>query len=306
LAGVLNILPLFAVMALGFAGARAGLLPPGFVGPANRLVFFVAVPALLFRALAQAPVSASWQPAAAGAAVAAQLLAWGLALAASRRLPAGASRARRASWVHCAVHGNQGLVGLVVVLYALGGGGLAAAGLVATAIIVTQNILAVLTLARWGEGGRAGGGGLRNLATNPVILSVLAGLAFALLGAPLPQMADRTLELVASLAPPLALLIVGAQLSRTRLGGGWGPVLAGQAVKLAVMPALGAAILGLWGVEGLAREAAVVLLASPTATMAVVLAGELGGDQGFSSQAVSVSHALALAGYSLWLGVLSL
>jgi hypothetical protein len=303
---VLNILPLFAVMALGFAGARAGLLPPGFVGPANRLAFFVAIPALLFRALAQAPVSASWQPAAAGAAVAAQLLAWGLALAAARWFLAGAPRAVRASWVHCTVHGNQGLVGLVVVLFALGRPGLASAGLVATAIILTQNVLAVVTLARWGAGGRPGGSGLGSLATNPVIISVVAGLGFALAGLELPRLVDRTLELVAAMAPPLALMIVGAQLSRARLGRGWGRVLGGQAVKLMVLPALGLGLTAWLGVGGLAREAAVVLLASPTATLAVVLASELGGDTELSSQAISLSHALALAGYSLWLGVLSL
>jgi hypothetical protein len=208
--------------------------------------------------------------------------------------------------VHCTVHGNQGLVGLVVVLFALGQPGLASAGLVATAVILTQNVLAVVTLTRWGAGGRPGGSGLGSLATNPVIISVVAGLAFALAGLELPRLADRTLELVAAMAPPLALMIVGAQLSRARLGRGWGRVLGGQAVKLAVMPALGLGLMALLGVGGLAREAAVVLLASPTATLAVVLASELGGDTELSSQAISLSHALALAGYSLWLGVLSL
>jgi predicted permease len=77
-------------------------------------------------------------------------------------------------------------------------------------------------------------------------------------------------------------------------------------VKLLVRPARGLGLTAGLGVGGLAREAAVVLLASPTATLAVVLASELGGDTELSSQAISLSHALALAGYSLWLGVLSL
>jgi predicted permease len=302
----LKIVPLFLVIAIGYFGARRGFFPPGFVGPANRLAYYLAIPALILRAVAHAPIDETLQPVPALLAVGALLLGW-LGSVAISKLPfisKQASPAHRASWIQCAIHGNQGLMGLAVVYYALGQPGLAAAGLIATGVIIFQNLFSVITLTRWGDAQEIKASYAKTLGLNPIILATILGISLALAGFRIPEFLDRTLEILAGLGVPLALLIVGANLAETRLGGSWSKLAAMQGMKLLMIPALGLVLLWIAGVDSLPLTVAVVLLSSPSATITVIMANQMGGDPELSSQAISASHALSVLSYSLWLWLL--
>lgn len=302
----LKIVPLFLVIATGYAGARRGFFPPGFVGPANRLAYYLAIPALILRAVAHAPLEESLQPVPTLLAVAALVLGWLAAVAISKLPPIHpkASSAYRASWIQCATHGNQGLMGLAVVYYALGQPGLAAAGLIATGLIIFQNILSVVTLTRWGDGEQDKASYAKTLVLNPIILATLLGISLALAGLRIPEFLDRTLQILAGLGVPLALLIVGANLAETKMGGAWIKLAVMQGLKLLAIPAIGFTLLLAVGVGNPALAVAVILLSSPSATIAVIMANQMGGDTELSSQAISASHVLSVLSYSLWLWML--
>lgn len=298
---VLSILPIFAVIAIGLVGARLGFFPPEFIKAGNRLAFYLAIPALLFKALATAPFAASFQPAAALVCLAALAVTWLAAVGVSGLLHRPDQSATRATWIQGSIHGNQGFLGLAVVFYGLGPEGLAAAGLIAAVIIVGQNLLSVITLSRWGHG-RGGHSVIRTMALNPVILSTLAGLAWSLAGWGLPQALERTLGILAGLGLPLALLIVGATLSQTPITGAHLARLGLLALaKLLIMPVLGLALLLLLGVPPLPAAVALILLSSPSATICVIMANEMGGDPRLASAAISLTHALSALTYILWL-----
>jgi hypothetical protein len=298
----LSILPIFLVMALGFAGARRGFLPPAFVEPANRLAYWLAIPALILRAVATAPLHEAFQPRAAAAAVAAMLICWLLAWALGARLfsPSSGPNPSRASWVQGSLHGNQAYLGLAVVFYALGQAGLNTVALVAAVIIIVQNFMAAVSLTRLG-GGAAKGGAFSAVAMNPIILSSAIGLLFPLFGVSLPAVVERTLHILGGMGLPLALLIIGAKLSEGKLGGNWLQHSALAAIKLFIQPAMGLILLRLMGVDDLPTAVTVLLLASPTATISVILADQMGGDARLSSEAVTISHAAAALSYTLWL-----
>jgi predicted permease len=301
-----KIAPLFLVIAVGFAGARKGFFPPGFVGPANRLAYYIAIPALILRAVSHAPLDESLQPLPALLALAGLGLGWAVAVISTHLLP-GLNQEPgpyKASWIHCATHGNQGLMGLAIVFYALGQTGLASAGLIITGVIVGQNLLAVITLARWGDSNVNGSSFFRAVGLNPIIIATLIGMALALAGLKMPAFLDRTLEILAGLGVPMALLIVGANLAESRLGGAWSSLASMQAIKLLVIPALGLVMLRIAGVEPTPCAVAVVLLSSPTATLTVILANQMGGDPELCSQAISASHLLSVLSYSFWLWLL--
>ncbi len=302
----LKILPLFLVIAVGYVGARRGFFPPGFVGPANRLAYYLAIPALILRAVAHAPLAESLQLLPALLAVAGLAAGWLLVVALSS-LPviSGQEPAPyRASWIQCATHGNQGLMGLAVVFYALGQPGLAAAGLLATSVIIVQNLLSVITLTKWGSSTGHKSSYAKTLGLNPIILATLLGFALALAGLRLPEFLDRTLEILAGLGVPLALLTVGANLADAALGGAWIKLAIMQAFKLLIIPALGFTLLYVSGTEALPMTVAVVLLSSPSATITVIMANQMGGDAHLSSQAISASHILSVLSYSFWLWLL--
>ncbi|MFH1036334.1 MAG: AEC family transporter [Pseudomonadota bacterium] len=301
-----SILPVFLVIALGIVGARRGMFPPQFIEPANRLAYYLAIPALIFRAVAKAPLHEALQPVPMLLGLLSIVGGWLLAVVAARLAygPARGKSRSRASFIQGAVHGNQAYIGLAVVFYALGEAGLHAAALVAAVIIITQNLLSVITLHHWGEGGLGGTSPAKAVMMNPIIIASSAGLACSLAGLPLPAVLDQTLNILAGLGLPLALLIIGAKLSQGKLEGN--PRVLGlmSFLKLMVLPALGWGLLWLTGQEGLALKVTVILLASPTATISVIMAGQLGGEPHLASENVTLTHALSALTYSLWLMLL--
>ena len=51
---ITTIIPIFAIIAMGAFARRRGFIPETFLGPANRLVYYLAIPALVFRAISSA------------------------------------------------------------------------------------------------------------------------------------------------------------------------------------------------------------------------------------------------------------
>lgn len=298
-----SILPIFIVMALGYLGAKRGFFPEAFLETANQIAYYLAIPVLIFRSVAISPFKEAMQTMAALWAIAAQLLAWALAVALSGLLVAkgGGRSPSRASFIQAAVHGNQAYIGLAVIYYALGEAGLHAAALAAALVIIVQNLLGVLSLHFWGAEGRRMGPTLWAVAKNPIILSSALGLVWSLLAWPLPPVLDGTLNIISGMGLPLALLIVGAQLTQGMLTAGWRPLAAMAGIKLLIMPALGFAILWLLHEPGLPTTVTVILLAAPTATISVIMARQLGGDPELASQCVTLTHGLSALSYSLWL-----
>jgi len=301
-----SILPIFLVIALGVAGARRGWFPAQFIEPANRLAYNLAIPALIFRSVAKAPLAEALQPLPMLLALVSVTVGWLLAVAVAR-LAFGQSPAKnpaRASFIQGSIHGNQAYIGLAVVYYALGQAGLHAAALVVAVIIITQNLLAVVSLHHWGSGPVQGSSPVKAVLLNPIIMASAAGLVYSLAGLPLPAVLDQSLNILAGLGLPLALLIIGAKLSAGRLSGNRRELTLIAILKLLAMPALGWGLLALAGQEGLPLKVTVILLASPTATISVIMAGHLGGDARLASENVTLTHACSALTYSLWLMLL--
>jgi predicted permease len=293
-ATVLLILPDFLLILAGFALRRLtpiGAAPwPGI----EKLTYFVLFPALLFYANARARVdlaSAGPMLGAVGAGLAGGI-ALGLAGKALFRPPAAVFGAG----FQCAFRFNS-YIGLALAGRLLGDDGIALMAVVIGVAVPIVNIASVWALARGHGRGTA-----YEIATNPLILSCVAGIAWGAAGWPLPELAQATLSRMGAAAIVLGLLAVGAALNpaleRSHAGFlGW--ILA---VKLALVPAVVWAARPL--VPGLTPDAFIVALvfaALPTASAAYILAIRLGGDGRTAATLVSYSVALSLLTLPLWL-----
>lgn len=299
---LLRILPVFAVILVGVAGRRLGLLPPTFQDPANRLTYYVAIPSLIFLTVAAAPFREVFHPEWIAAALAVTTACWLTALALAR--PLGLAGGSRGTFAQAAIHSNLGYIGLATAYYGLGDRGLQVAGVFAAFFMLGNNALSVLGLGRWGTGHRPGGAVLlRRVALHPVILASLLGLAWSWFALPLPALAAETLRILGSMGLPLALLLIGAGLSLDA----WRqpvPVATAVFLKNLALPALGAAALTATGATGVDRTAAVLLLGAPSATLTLVMAREMGGDPRLAAAAVTASTLASAATLTLWLGLL--
>jgi predicted permease len=299
-----TIIPIFAIIFLGWFVRHKGLVPVQLLGPANRLVYYVAVPAMIFREIAAASFTEQFNATLLVCTLLPVLLVFLLSFAAGSlaRIP----RTGLGTFMQSSFHGNLGYIGLAVAFYFLGTEGFVRAGIIAGFLMLLQNALSVIAL-QVCSAGALGRLDLRFMAGrvvgNPVILSALAGMAFSVSGISVPLLIDRSLQILSGLALPLALIVIGASLSfeliRLRISSALG---AGM-LKLVVLPGAGYFLYTWFGVETYDYLPGLILLAAPTATLTYVMATEMGGDVELSIAAISINTMLSAITFAVWLGI---
>ncbi|MCP3953795.1 MAG: AEC family transporter [Desulfobacterales bacterium] len=300
-----TIIPIFLVIFVGWFARRKQFIPDAFLGPANRLVYYLAIPAMIFRAISRASFHEEFNVQVLFITLlcilAVFLCVWVLTVL------TGIARPLRGTYIQCAFHGNLGYIGLAVVFYYLGESGLAKGGIFAGFIMILQNILAVITLQfhadKQADTGGAALENIRRIVGHPVILSALAGILVSLAGVRLPLIIDRSLVILSGMALPLALLLIGASLSFDLMRARIRTVSSVSLFKLAAMPGLGIFLFKLFDIPAADYLPAFILLAAPTATLTYVMAKEMKGDADFAVAAISGCTLLSAVSYTIWLNI---
>ena len=143
------------------------------------------------------------------------------------------------------------------------------------------------------------------LASNPLILAILAGLALNLTGIGRPPVLGPLLEILGQAALPLGLLAVGAGINLSAVHGSARLLATATLLKLAVMPLLAWSLCQAVGLQGLGAFATILLNAMPTASAAYILARQLGGNAPLMAAIITVETGVALVSLPLVLGLLT-
>jgi len=298
-----TIIPIFAVVILGCLARRKGFMPPEFLWSANRLVYYLAIPALIFRSVSKASFLTDFNPMVLLmtllSAVLAYLCAW-LVGRYTRWQPE-----RVGAFIQCSGHGNLGYIGLPIAFYFIGDSGLAKASILTGFLSILQNILSVLALQAYTTAETGSIKKLRfvaaKLVRNPIIVSALAGVAASVVRLPIPVPILRFLDILSGLAPPMSLLLIGASLSITIMKENFYSVLGSVLIKIGVLPVVGFLLFRLSGLNATDYLPGLILLATPTATVAYVMSKEMQGDDEFAAAAISTSTICSVVTYLVWL-----
>lgn len=295
------LVPVFALIGLGWAARRTGLVAEAAWGAANRLGYLLFYPAFLFATIAGADFSGTGTGRFLLALIAAFGTMGGLMLLARPLLgpdgPAFTSVFQAGSRWH----------GFVIVAAAPALWGPQGTALVALAfgpLVAFVNVMCVLVLARWGTAQvRPGLAGIaREVVRNPLILGCGAGLAVNLAGlSPSLGPVKEAARILGGAAMPVALVCVGAALSFAGLSRVPWHLVVGVTAKLAVLPLLAWGWALLLGASPLGVAVAVGVAATPTAAASYMLAREMGGDAPLMALLVSVTTVLAGLTMPVWL-----
>lgn len=287
--------PVFLIIALGAYLQRTRFVSPGFLREANRVTYWLGLPALLFSQLVSSLHEAAGAERLIGAMGLATVLvgAAGYGVAALLRVPPEA----RGTFVQGAFRGNLAFVGLPIVFAlpevpVLGGLGLHGAAVIVVApIMVLYNVagVVVLTVSRHAWGWRMAGPVLRQLAVTPPLVATLAGIGFVATGWALPVVVAKTLAALGEMALPLGLLGVGGSLVGGTWRGAWRAPLASAVLKTAGGAALGWAAARLVGLGAEETRLVMILAAAPTAIVSYTLAVELRGDEEMAASTIACS-----------------
>ena len=301
---VSTIVPVFIVIFLGLVAKQRGFFTSDFLSQANRLVYYFAIPAMIFNSISKATMQTQFNLSVIMISLFTILLIITIAWTASRvmNLP----QSSQGTFIQSSFHGNLGYIGLAVAFYYLGDSGFVKAAIIAGFVMILQNILAVIALKYHGQAGRGRTNITATLKTtmaNPVILSALAGIIFSLSGLQMPLIIDRALTIIKGMALPMALLIIGASLSFEKFKPRFRPVMVSCFLKVIMTPAIGLILFKLFSIDPSDYLPGLIILASPTATLTYIMAREIGGDSDFAVAAISISTIISSVTYGLWLTI---
>jgi predicted permease len=293
----LLLLPDFLLIACGFLLCRYTALDRPVWESAERLVYYLLFPVLLFNSIVNSPLQPAQTMSLAGAGVGVMLC--GVALALSLRFWPGVDEGMHASGAQVAFRFNSYIA--LALSERLGGAqGVAWMALIVALCVPIANVAAVWSLARHG-----GHDYLRELARNPLIISTVAGLLANMAGVTFPEAVATTLHRIGVAALPIGLLAVGAGL---KLGGlKRAPRLAAAllTIRHAVLPAIGLGLGLALALPNAQHQMVLLFAAMPTASSCYVLAARMGGDAAYVAGLVTLSTVLGMLSIPLWLGVLS-
>lgn len=295
-------IPIFSVVGLGFFAGRMGFLPPGFLEPANRLVFYIAIPAMVFKAISRASFDSQFNPQVLWVVILSLVLVYAATWAVCIFFKI--SMGKRATFIQGSTHGNLGYVGLAVAYYYMGEHGLASAGILAGFLMISQNFLSVVALEFHAEKMQKDSrkrAAVWKIIGNPVILSAMAGIVYSISGLDVPVILERTLAIIGGLALPMALFIIGATLSVDLIKDRFKVVFWISVFKLFILPGTGYILYRFLGIAGSAYLPGLILLASPTATVSLVMAKEMKADADMAAAVISATTLLSAFSMSLWL-----
>lgn len=288
MADALLLLPDFALIALGWVVCRYTALDRPVWDGAERLVYYLLFPALLFTSIVRDRLDPTALLRFGGLGLA--VTATGIVLAYALARAPGVDPRLHASGAQTAFRFNS-YVALAFAQRLAGAQGLAWQALLIACCVPLCNVAAVWPLARHG-----GQHYWRELARNPLIIATVCGLAANLGGVQLPDLAALTLSRIGAAALPLGLMAVGAGLRFGALREAPGLACALLGIRHLAMPAVAIVLAAVAALPAAQALVLVAFAAMPTSGSAYVLAVRMGGHGGFVAGLVTVSTLLAMPG----------
>lgn len=278
---------IFLLIGVGFVSVRRGLFSDAEMATLGKFVVHLALPALVFRAVASRAPGDIAEPGYLLAVLIGSIAIFALGYGFSRRVSGGTALAStfQAMGMACS---NSGFVGYPVLMFTL-------PQVATTALamnMIVENVVMIplgLILAERALGGATGrrlaAQIARRLARNPILIGLVFGVLASGAGVELPLVIGRAIDAMAGASAALSLAVIGgtlaalpmAEVNRTVI-----PVVAGKLVghPLAVALALmGLSALGLGVRDPQLAAAAVIMSAMPVMGIYPLLAQRYGEER---------------------------
>lgn len=270
------LVPIFGLIVAGYGLRRLRFLEDAQWQPLDKLNYFVLFPVLLLTSVGKAEIGkVELMPLLAG-------MIGGVLITALVTLALRRAISRDGATFTSAMQGAIRFNTYVTLAGAAGLYGAPGTATIALGIaftIPTVNIICIACLLKWGRQG--GSFGVKQfvlqLVKNPLIVGCVLGMVVNVAGG-FPTLIKPFFDILASASLPLGLLSVGASLDWESARRAGRPVLIASALKLLLVPAIAYGIAKAARADDLTLGIVTLFGTMPTATAAVVLARQMGGD----------------------------
>lgn len=295
--------PIFLVMVIGWFLKQKGMLTEDFVTVANRFNFKVTLPFMLFRDIAAVDIYGTFDLTyVLFCAIASSIcfwVIWGLTRLFMK------DQSMRGAFVQASFRSSAAVMGLAFIDNIYGSSVMGPMMIIGA--VPLYNIYSVLVLTFEGEvpDDKRDTSKIRqaavNIVKNPIIISIFLGIAASLLRLDFPTVIDKTVDNVARMATPLALVTMGAGFKGTEALKRIRPTLVAAFVKLVAQAAVFIPVAAWMGFTGEKMVAIVIMLAAPTTPSCYIMAKNMNNDGDLTASIVVATTLLAAFTLTGWI-----
>ncbi|MDO4795819.1 MAG: AEC family transporter [Brachymonas sp.] len=236
---IASLLPIFIIIALGYGFARAGFFKAEGVSALGKFVIHIALPALIFKTLAEKRIQEVFVPAYLFGYTVATFICFVVAFFVARAC--GQNRQGAAINAFGQTYSNSAFVGYPLLLSVIG----ANAGIYFALNSVIENVLLVPAFLIIAESENTNDEDrffkricqmLLNILRKPLIIALICGLLVSIVEWKLPTPINQAVGILAGAAAPLAIFAIGCGLSGIRLQGNIADIVQITVGKLLLLP----------------------------------------------------------------------
>ena len=296
-------LPIFLLIILGKVLKTTKTINAAFNKKADRYVFRIALPALLFSDLTENNVGSAFDGKYVlfcfSVTIFSIAVLWGLTEKFMK------NEEQKGAFIQGSYRSSAAILGLAFINNMYDSVGMAP--LMIIGCVPLYNIFAVIILTLKGDNGGKKPNMKEtfiNVMKNPILLSILIALPFALLNLHFPSFVNKAIGSFANTATPLALISIGASFEGKKALKKMKPTLLASFIKLILLAGLFLPLAVFFGYRNQELMALLVMLGSPTTVSSYIMAKNTGNDGILTSSIIVLTTLLSSLTLTLWIFVL--
>lgn len=297
-------IPIFLMMLLGMLFRKLGWMDEVFAVKMNKFVFLVPLPVLLFEQLATVDFSEVWDIK--------FILFCFVVTAISITISTLISllwkdRSVKGEFIQATYRSSAALLGIAFIQNIYGTAGMAPLMIIGS--VPLYNIMAVVVLSVFKPGNNSFDKALvkktlKGIATNPIIIGIVAGFVWSALKLPMPSILHKTVSSIGATATPMGLMSMGATFEMKKATSKMKPTLVAVFMKLVGFCVVFLPMAALLGFRNEEMIAILVMLGSATTVSCFVMARNMGHEGTLSSGVIMMTTLLSAFTLTMWLDVL--
>lgn len=297
-------IPIFLMMLLGMLFRKLGWMDEVFAAKMNKFVFLVPLPVLLFEQLETVDFSEVWDIK--------FILFCFVVTAISITISTLISllwkdRSIKGEFIQATYRSSAALLGIAFIQNIYGTAGMAPLMIIGS--VPLYNIMAVVVLSLFKPGNNSFDKALvkktlKGIATNPIIIGIVAGFVWSALKLPMPSILHKTVSSIGATATPMGLMSMGATFEMKKATSKIKPTLVAVFMKLVGFCAIFLPVAAMLGFRNEQLIAILVMLGSATTVSCFVMARNMGHEGTLSSGVIMMTTLLSAFTLTMWLDVL--
>lgn len=297
-------IPIFLMMLLGMLFRKLGWMDEVFAAKMNKFVFLVPLPVLLFEQLATVDFSEVWDI----KFIIFCFVVTAISITISTLISLlWKDRSIKGEFIQATYRSSAALLGIAFIQNIYGTAGMAPLMIIGS--VPLYNIMAVVVLSVFKPGNNSFDKALvkktlKGIATNPIIIGIVAGFVWSALKLPMPTILHKVVSNVGTTATPMGLMSMGATFELRKATSKMKPTIVAVFMKLVGFCAVFLPVAAVLGFRNEELIAILVMLGSATTVSSFVMARSMGHEGTLSSGVIMMTTLLSAFTLTMWLDVL--